>query len=96
MQYPNVADAVVVATAHEVYGEMVIAIINVVKGCTVQPADLKQRLARRCKADMSPYMIPRKFYFVQSIPRTVNGKVDYVRLESMTNSELSDWTVEVA
>ena len=38
--------------------------------------DLKAELSTFCKANMSPYKVPREVFFIDAIPLTSVGKID--------------------
>jgi acyl-CoA synthetase (AMP-forming)/AMP-acid ligase II len=65
LQHPNVSDAAVIAIADETWGESGVAFIV---GAEV---DLTEFLSTR----LSRYKIPRRFIFVDALPRTPYGKV---------------------
>jgi fatty-acyl-CoA synthase len=68
LQHPNVSDAAVIAIADETWGEVGIAFVV---ARDVAAADLTDFLATR----LTRYKIPRKFIFVDALPRTPYGKV---------------------
>jgi fatty-acyl-CoA synthase len=65
LQHPNVSDAAVIAVANETWGEVGIAFV------VAPDIDLTTFLSTR----LSRYKIPRKFIFVDALPRTPYGKV---------------------
>jgi fatty-acyl-CoA synthase len=65
LQHPNVSDAAVIAVADETWGEVGIAFV------VAPEIDLTTFLSTR----LSRYKIPRKFIFVDALPRTPYGKV---------------------
>jgi fatty-acyl-CoA synthase len=68
LQHPNVSDAAVIAIADETWGEVGIAFVV---ARDVAAADLTDFLTTR----LTRYKIPRKFIFVDALPRTPYGKV---------------------
>jgi fatty-acyl-CoA synthase len=68
LQHPNVSDAAVIAIADETWGEVGIAFVV---AHDVADADLTDFLNTR----LSRYKIPRRFIFVDALPRTPYGKV---------------------
>ncbi|HEV7570352.1 MAG TPA: long-chain fatty acid--CoA ligase [Thermoanaerobaculia bacterium] len=65
LQHPDVSDAAVIAVADETWGEVGIAFV------VAPDVDLTTFLSTR----LSRYKIPRKFIFVDALPRTPYGKV---------------------
>jgi fatty-acyl-CoA synthase len=65
LQHPNVADAAVIAVADETWGEVGVAFV------VAHDVDLTAFLSTR----LSRYKIPRRFIFVDALPRTPYGKV---------------------
>ena len=55
----------------------------------VEPSDeLKERILEHCSAKLPDYSIPERVSFVEALPRTPRGKVDYRALEkSILNDE---------
>jgi fatty-acyl-CoA synthase len=68
LQHPHVSDAAVIAIADEKWGEVGIAFIV---AHDVSDADLIEFLNAR----LSRFKIPRRFIFVDALPRTPYGKV---------------------
>jgi len=68
LQHPNVSDAAVIAIADETWGEVGVAFVV---AHDVADADLVEFLGSR----LTRYKIPRKFIFVDALPRTPYGKV---------------------
>jgi len=68
LQHPNVSDAAVIAIADETWGEVGVAFV-VARG--IADVDLVEFLNAR----LSRYKVPRRFIFVDALPRTPYGKV---------------------
>jgi len=73
MAHPAVFDAVVVGTPNERWGQQVTALVQLRPGATASPDDLRAH-ARALVAD---YKTPKDILFVDQVPRTAVGKVDY-------------------
>ena len=69
-------EAAVISRTHEMLGELIIA-VYVLKPESVLP---QKAMKRFCRKHMSPYMMPREFHQLMSLPRTSTGKVDYPQL----------------
>jgi acyl-CoA synthetase (AMP-forming)/AMP-acid ligase II len=68
LQHPHVSDAAVIAVPDETWGEVGIAFVV---AHDVADADLVEFLNTR----VSRYKVPRRFIFVDVLPRTPYGKV---------------------
>lgn len=74
IEHPAVAESAVVASPDETRGEIVKAFIVLVKG--VQGSDaLARELQEHVKRVTAPYKYPRKIEFVESLPKTISGKI---------------------
>ena len=73
VQHPSVVDAAVVAIADDKWGEVGVAYVV---ARDVSAEDLSSYLARR----LSKYKVPKRFVFVDSLPRTPYGKVEKGKL----------------
>ena len=69
--FDGVFEVAVVPTPHERWGEAVTAVIECRPGTTVDPAALVAFARER----LAGYKVPRRVYFVSSLPRTGSGKV---------------------
>ena len=73
-EHPAVAESAVVASPDETRGEVVKAYVVLAKGH--EPSDeLVKRLQDHVKATTAPYKYPRRIAFVESLPKTVSGKI---------------------
>ena len=45
------------------------------------PNNIKKEIIEICKEDLSVYSLPKYYDFVESLPKTLYGKVDYKKLE---------------
>lgn len=73
MQHPAVFDAVVVGTPSDRWGQQVTALVQLRPDHSTDLADLR----RHCKTLIADYKAPKEVLFVQSVPRTPVGKIDY-------------------
>ncbi len=49
----------------------------------VRPSpELEEDLKRHCKAKMAPYKYPRRFHFIDDLPKTATGKIQRFRLRT--------------
>ncbi|MGR3661220.1 MAG: class I adenylate-forming enzyme family protein [Paracoccaceae bacterium] len=73
----------VTSSPHEIIGDQICALI-VLKAESDENETLKS-LKRYARKTMSPYMQPRVWWVLDSLPRNPSGKVDYVRLKKMVS-----------
>ena len=70
-EYPGVAEAAVIGVPDQRYGEAVMAVIAAQPGVQLVPQDIIDF----CRPRLGGYKIPRRFAFVDALPRTATGKV---------------------
>jgi acyl-CoA synthetase (AMP-forming)/AMP-acid ligase II len=80
-----VRDAVVVGIPHEIFGEQVVAVVELDPDV---PAPTETELIDHVKARLASYKAPRRVRFVDTIGRAPNGKVDYKRHRDESIAEL--------
>ncbi len=69
--HPSVAEVAVAGLPDAKYGEVVAAWVVPKSGATVTPDELKEY----CQGQIARYKIPQYIMIVQSLPRTVTGKI---------------------
>jgi fatty-acyl-CoA synthase len=75
--HPAVADAAVLAVDEATWGEVGIAFV--VRGSEIDEAGLTEYLATR----LAKYKLPRRYVFIEALPRTPYGKVVKDELRAM-------------
>jgi len=81
-EHPAVAESAVIASPDEMRGEVVKAYIILAPGYT--PSDqLAQDIQEHVKRVTAPYKYPREIEFVDSLPKTISGKIRRVELREM-------------
>jgi len=78
-RHPNVKEAAVVAFADEQEGVSIIAFLS---SRDEKPPSLIA-IKRFCSENLPLYMIPDKFQWFESLPKTSTDKIDYQRLKEM-------------
>ncbi|MGN0065560.1 MAG: AMP-binding protein [Nocardioides sp.] len=73
LKHPDVFDAAVVGTPHERWGQQVTALIQSREGVELS----EEALAEWAHAQISNYKVPKRFLFVETVPRTPVSKIDY-------------------
>ena len=77
-EHPGVLDCIVLGTPDDRYGETVVALLQAREGSTLDEADL----TAWCRARISGYKRPKRFFTVGSLDRSAAGKADYKRLRA--------------
>ncbi|MBE3559714.1 MAG: AMP-binding protein [Ktedonobacteraceae bacterium] len=78
-EHPAVAESAVIASPDEMRGEIVKAYVILAPG--YQPSsELAQELQEHVKRVTAPYKYPREIEFVDSLPKTISGKIRRVEL----------------
>ena len=85
-KHPSVFDCVVVGVPDERYGERVIALVQITDGHYL---DEPEMLAW-CRAQLAGYKTPRRFLFVDSLPRSAAGKAHHRELRALAIQLLAD------
>ena len=71
LAHPGVAQAAVVGVPHARWGETPVGVVVPGAGGDPDPADLEAFLRGR----LASYKVPRRWVFVEDLPRTTSGKV---------------------
>lgn len=79
IEHPAVAESAVVASPHEVRGEVVKAFVVLAPGY-VESEELALSLQEQVRKSTAPYKYPRKVEFVSELPKTISGKIRRVEL----------------
>jgi long-chain acyl-CoA synthetase len=70
-RHPDVAEAVIIGIPDAKLGETIMAVIVPKPGA--QPSE--EEIAQHCRQSLGGYKIPRRFAFVEKLPRSAMGKV---------------------
>lgn len=79
MAHPHVAEAAVIAIAHEKWTERPLACVVLRPGCQATPAQLHAHLAAQ---GFAKWQLPERYEFIDEIPKTATGKFWKVRLRA--------------
>jgi fatty-acyl-CoA synthase len=78
--HPAVADAVVVGTPDERWGELITAVVAAAPGASVT----LEELVAHCRGVLAPFKAPRRLVLVPEVRRSAAGKPDYRWARSLT------------
>jgi acyl-coenzyme A synthetase/AMP-(fatty) acid ligase len=81
-EHPSVAESAVIASPDEMRGEVVKAFVILAAGY-VASAELAKDLQEHVKRVTAPYKYPREIEFVESLPKTISGKIRRVELREL-------------
>lgn len=70
-RHPAVREVAVVGEPHESHGEVPVAYLVLAEGRQVDSHALREH----CKAYLGGFQVPRKFFFVEALPKNATGKV---------------------
>jgi medium-chain acyl-CoA synthetase len=79
IEHPAVAESAVVSSPDEVRGEVVKAFVVLAPGYKASD-ELVKELQDHVKKVTAPYKYPRKVQFVDSLPKTISGKIRRIEL----------------
>ncbi|MFK7963815.1 MAG: acyl-CoA synthetase [Burkholderiaceae bacterium] len=79
LEHPAVAESAVVGKPDATRGEIVKAFITLASGYSPSDA-LVEEIQTFCKSHTAPYKYPREIEFVDSLPKTISGKIRRVEL----------------
>jgi fatty-acyl-CoA synthase len=85
-KHPSVFDCVVVGVPDERYGERVVALVQVTDRHYVDESEM----LAWCRSQLAGYKMPRRFLFVDSLPRSAAGKVSHHELRALAIQLLGD------
>ena len=74
LEHGAVVESAVISSPDDVRGEVVKALVVLAPGCEASDR-LKSELQNHVKETTAPYKYPRKIEFVDSLPKTVSGKI---------------------
>ncbi len=80
LQHPKVRNCVVVPVSDPVYNQVPVAFVLPEKGAEATQA-LVDELRTYCEENLESSYCPTKYYFLDKVPLTKVGKVDYLSLE---------------
>jgi fatty-acyl-CoA synthase len=83
LSHPAVSDAAVLGIADEQWGEVGVAFVVAVPGHEVSEAELSSYLSTR----IGRYKLPKRYVYLESLPRTAYGKVVKEELRRLLSSQ---------
>ena len=76
-EHPAIMDAAVIGTPHPRWGEQVTALVQLRPGAQATADDVRAF----CRSHIAAYKVPKEVLFVDVVPRTPVGKVDYPQVK---------------
>ena len=73
--HPEVVEAAVVGTPDETWGEALLAVVVPAPGSPLAAGGGADALVAHCRARIGGYKVPRRFRFVDALPKSAMGKV---------------------
>jgi acyl-CoA synthetase (AMP-forming)/AMP-acid ligase II len=86
MEHAGIQEVAVVGVPHPEWGETVMAVIKPVSDAA--PPD-SASLARFCRQRLSKAECPKRFMFVDELPRSANGKVQKLEIRKWVCDQLA-------
>jgi acetyl-CoA synthetase len=80
VKHPSVKECAVVASPHDVRGNIVKAFIVPQEGADAGNPDLVKELQDHVKVLTAPYKYPREIEFIDELPKTTSGKIRRIEL----------------
>ena len=81
-EHPAVAESAVIASPDEMRGEIVKACIVLAPSYNPSP-ELANELKEHVKRVTAPYKYPREIEFMESLPKTISGRIRRVELRKL-------------
>ncbi|MGO4888990.1 AMP-binding protein [Anaerobacillus sp. MEB173] len=78
----GVSCAAIIGLADKVWGEKIVAVIQGDKA-------FADKIEKECQHRFSAAKRPREFYFIDSLPKLVNGKIDRKKIKQMMEAEMT-------
>jgi acetyl-CoA synthetase/medium-chain acyl-CoA synthetase len=88
-EHPAIAESAVVASPGEMRGEVVKAYVILALGYSASP-ELATELQEHVKQVTAPYKYPREIEFVESLPKTISGKIRRVELREREHARKTE------
>jgi acyl-CoA synthetase (AMP-forming)/AMP-acid ligase II len=82
--HPGVAEAAVIGLPDPMWGEKIVAVIQVRPGMTVDPDELIEL----CRSQLASYKKPKHVVFVDELPRNAAGKILKRELRDQVNTDV--------
>jgi acyl-coenzyme A synthetase/AMP-(fatty) acid ligase len=87
--HPAVREAAVAGLPDDRLGAVPVAAVELEPGAAVDEAELVAELVARCRAELTPYEVPKHVIVVDELPRTPSTKVSRVDLVELVRARVS-------
>jgi long-chain acyl-CoA synthetase len=94
-RHPDVVEAAVIGVPEETWGEAILAVIVSAPGSELAAGGGEDALIEHCRQFIGGYKVPRRFRFVDALPKTPTEKIEKHRLREDGITEDS-WDREAA
>ncbi|WP_106494589.1 acyl-CoA synthetase MbcS [Lentibacillus sp. Marseille-P4043] len=88
VKHPSVQECAVVASPHEVRGNIVKAFVVLRAGVDKNTPELVKELQDHVKKLTAPYKYPREIEFIEELPKTTSGKIRRIELRQKEKAKL--------
>ena len=88
-KHKDVDKVCVIGIPHQYKMQVPKAFIVLKKGIKPTPK-IKKEIIDLCKQDLSVYSLPKQYDFVETLPKTLYGKVDYKKLEDEEKEKIKE------
>jgi long-chain acyl-CoA synthetase len=73
--HPDVVEAAVIGVPDETWGEALLAVIVAAPGSRLASGDGEEALVAHCRERIGGYKVPRRYRFVDALPKSAMGKI---------------------
>ena len=81
----GVAEVAIVGVPDEIFGQAIKAYIVSAPGIELQ----EKQVLKYCAENMESFMVPKYIEFMESLPKTPNGKIDKKQLKAEAEASIS-------
>ena len=86
-RHPDVLETAVIGVPEETWGEAVLAVVVPASGSALASGGAEDMLIEHCRQFIGGYKVPRRFRFVDALPKSAMGKILKSQLRSRYRNE---------